>query len=371
MTFKDKIASRQLRFHWMLPKAGEVQIGSKQSVKEAAHYRINAPQNPKANGTDLKGWVHFAKAAENAGIDGVLISFSTYEPDPVAIATAIGCRTTQLKFIIAFRSGLMQPPALVQQINTLSDLIGGRVLLNTVAGSSIPEQRSYGDFLDHDNRYDRAGEFLEICNELWRGNTALNYKGRHYTIEKGRVYPSFNKTYRFAPEIFVSGHSKNAMKLAAEHGSCWVRVIDTPEKLKASVDTMMDKGVEVCLRLAIICRETREEIKAVIEEVMELTKDRKTKMNIPMRKDSKMYNEAWLSEKDIWYSENIWAGFMLYFGPVWTTLVGTPQEIANAFIEYKKMGVSQFIISGFPELDEVEVFGEKIVPLVRKMEAEM
>ena len=116
----------------------------------------------------MEGWVHFARHAEEAGIDSVLISFSRYEPDPFLVSCALGQATKKLKFIIAYRSGLMQPTTFVQQINTLSGLIGGRLSLNIVAGSSTLEQHGYGDFLAHDERYARAEEFLAVCHAFWR-----------------------------------------------------------------------------------------------------------------------------------------------------------------------------------------------------------
>ena len=92
---------------------------------------------------DMEGWLQFARCAEEAGIEGVLLSFSRYEPDTIFVACAVGQVTTKLKFIVAYRLGLMQPPTFVQQINTLSGVIGGRVSLNIVAGSSAIEQRGY------------------------------------------------------------------------------------------------------------------------------------------------------------------------------------------------------------------------------------
>src|SRR5215472_794619 len=137
-----------LRFHWMLPKAGEVALHGRQTPREAARYRISAiEESSPASRPDLMGWLHFARHAEAAGIESVLISFSRYEPDPFLIACALGQATTTLKFIVAYRSGLMQPTTFVQQLNSLSALVDGRVALNIVAGSSSSEQRGYGDFL--------------------------------------------------------------------------------------------------------------------------------------------------------------------------------------------------------------------------------
>ena len=73
--------------------------------------------------------MRFARCAEEAGIESVLLSFSRYEPDTIFVACAVGQVTKKLKFIVAYRLGLMQPATFVQQINTLSGLIGGRVSL--------------------------------------------------------------------------------------------------------------------------------------------------------------------------------------------------------------------------------------------------
>ncbi|MCI0352377.1 MAG: LLM class flavin-dependent oxidoreductase, partial [Acidobacteriales bacterium] len=164
-----------LRFHWMFPKGGEVGMKTAQETSRVLTTRDRSP----AALPDMDGWVKFSRCAEEAGIESVLLSFSRHEPDTVVIACAVGRATTKLKFIVAYRSGLMQPTTFVQQINTLSGVIGGRVALNIVAGSSTVEQRGYGDFLEHDERYARAEEFLTICNSFWRNNGEVNFDGKY------------------------------------------------------------------------------------------------------------------------------------------------------------------------------------------------
>src|SRR4030095_14559113 len=162
-----------LRFHWMLPKGGEVAMKTAQETNRVLTTMAASP----AALPDMDGWVKFARCAEGCGIESVLLSFSRYEPDTILIACAVGRATSKLKFIVAYRMGLMQPTTFVQQINTLSGLIGGRVALNVVAGSSTAEQRGYGDFLDHDDRYARAEEFLTICRALWNRTGDVNFAG--------------------------------------------------------------------------------------------------------------------------------------------------------------------------------------------------
>src|SRR5215211_4744938 len=165
-----------LRFHWMMPKGGEVGMKTAQETSRVATTQARSP----AALPDVEGWVRFARCAEEAGIESVLLSFSRYEPDTIFVACAVGQATKKLKFIVAYRLGLMQPATFVQQINTLSGLIGGRVSLNVVAGSSSAEQRGYGDFLEHDERYARADEFLAVCQRFWqRGGGPVDFDGRY------------------------------------------------------------------------------------------------------------------------------------------------------------------------------------------------
>ena len=356
-----------LRFHWMLPKGGEVALGAPQTAREAARYRIESTSSTSpAPLPDVEGWGHFARHAEEAGIESVLISFSRYEPDPFLVACALGRATKKLKFIVAYRSGLMQPTTFVQQVNTLSALIGGRVALNVVAGSSTQEQRGYGDFLAHDERYARAEEFLAVCNSFWRAHGEVDFDGRYYRVEKGKLHTPFLAPDRTAPEIYVSGHSEPAQHLALTQGSCWLRVIDTPEKLQPVVARVRAQGIRVCLRLGLMCRPTREEAVGTVEAL--LPEDRQ-ESTTRLKDDSQMYREgAGLTGDAHWLNRSIWAGLVPYYGPVWTTLLGTPRELADAFLAYKRIGVSDFIISGWPEVDEVDIFGREVLPLVREAE---
>jgi alkanesulfonate monooxygenase len=355
-----------LRFHWMLPKGGEVSVGAPQTPLEAARYRIEYNYTYPAPRPDMRGWTHFARSAEEAGIDSVLISFSRYEPDPFIVSSALGQATEKLKFIVAYRSGLMQPVTFVQQVNTLSALVGGRVAVNVVAGSSKLEQRGYGDFLAHDERYARADEFLAVCNSFWQGNGEVDFEGKYYRVEKGKLHTTFVAPDRAAPEIYVSGHSEQSERLACSQGSCWLRVADTPEKLAPAVARMRERGIGVCLRMGLMCRPTREEAVAAVEAL--LPKDGETTTGL--KDDSQMYKEGAAVKDDArWLSRSLWAGLVPHYGPVWTTLLGSPEELAEAFLAYKRIGVGEFIISGWPEVDAVNTFGREVLPLVREAEA--
>lgn len=354
-----------LRFHWMLPKGGEVRLDGRQTPLEAARYRIESMSTTSpAPKPDLKGWTHFARRAEEAGIESVLISFSRYEPDPFLVSCALGQAVKKLRFIIAYRSGLMQPTTFVQQMNTMSAMSPGRVAFNIVAGSSSEEQHGYGDFLSHDERYARAEEFLAVCNAFWRGPDEVNFDGKHYRVEQGKLATPFVSPSQTRPEIYVSGHSERSEALAYSQGTCWLRVAEAPEKLAPIVAHARERGIGVCLRLCLVCRPARAEAIAVAESLLPADSREST---TTLKDDSQMYREGQsLKRSNHWLTANLWTGLVPHYGPVWTTLLGTPREIADALLEYERIGVTEFIISGWPEVETVETFGREVLPLIRR-----
>jgi alkanesulfonate monooxygenase len=354
----------ELRFHWMLPKGREVALDGRQTPLEAARYRIESmlPESPSPR-PDMDGWLHFARRAEDAGIESVLISFSRYEPEPFLVACAMGQETARLKYIVAYRSGLMSPASFVQQVNTLSALIDGRVAVNIVAGSAAAENRGYGDFLEHDERYGRAEEFLAAANAFWRDGHEVDFDGRYYQLEKGMIHTPFLSPDRSAPEIYVSGHSEQSMQLAAAQGTCWMRAADAPETIAPAVARMRAQGIGVSLRAAVCCRPTRDEAIGVVHSLLPPDKQETT---VALKNDSRMHAEP--RGADVWVTRYLWGGLVRHYGPVWMTLLGTPDELAGALLAYKEIGVDQFILSGWPETDEVEIFGAEVIPRVRAAE---
>ena len=142
-------------------------------------------------------------------------------------------------------------------------------------------------------------------------------------------------------------------------------------ELCRSVAHTRKQGTEVCLRLGLICRPTRQE---AIRAAYALLPNHigSQKPSVVAKNDSHMYTEANGSnpagDETSWLNRCLWTGLVPHNGPVWIALVGTPQELAQAFLDYKRIGVTQFIISGWPELAEVEIFGRQVLPLIRDAE---
>lgn len=354
--------AKPLKFHWRLPYGGETSGGTwadKFSTEDGM--------------PDLDAQAHFCRRAEECGIDSLLTDFGYGKPDPMLLAATLGRETEKIKFILAYRSGLFSPTMFVQQLNTLSALINGRLSLNIVAGYSPKEQRAYGDFLPHDERYERTEEFLAICRALWHGDGEVNFSGKYYQIEKGSLKSRFVSGERAFPELFIGGGSAQAQCLAVTQGSCWMRLPDAPDAMRESVSAVLERGVEVGLRLTIIARPTRREaLQAAYAMTDGREKDREFVKVSVSNMDSVSFKAMFeLGETGVeWLTPSLWTGATRAYGPAAIALVGGPGEIADAIIEYKRLGISQFIISGWPKLEQMAYFGQAILPIIRRMERE-
>jgi alkanesulfonate monooxygenase len=349
------------KFHWRLLQGGE-----NQGITRASQYHI-----PETALPDLPAQIAFCQAAEASGIDSVLVDLNFAKPDPIALSTALAVKTRSLKFIIAARSGLLSPTLFTQQINTLSTVANGRVSLNIVAGHSPAEQRSYGDFLPHDERYQRTEEFLAICHGLWARTGGVTFAGRYFRTEDARLATPFIADTR-TPEIFVAGNSDDSRRLAAKWGTCWMRLADTPANVAASAAPVLAQGIAVGVRLSVIAaptdREAREQAAALVAGLDRTRGDGVRERAFVESTDSVSIKATYDLAASEWLTGWLWTGAVRSHGAPAIALVGGPDTIAAAILEYVRAGVSQFIFSGWPKLDSMVYFGGQVLPRVRELE---
>jgi alkanesulfonate monooxygenase len=161
-----------LRFHWFLPTNGDGRdiVGGGHGVATGAAGAIRPATLPYLG--------QIARSAEQLGFEGALTPTGAWCED-AWLATAMLTEVTErLKFLVAFRPGLISPTLSAQMAATFQRYSRGRLLLNVVTGGESAEQRAYGDFADKAARYERCGEFLDIVSRLWAGQRASTCRWR-------------------------------------------------------------------------------------------------------------------------------------------------------------------------------------------------
>ena len=347
-----------LRFHWRL----------------AAHAKKSAQTNADSQAfglPNIEADISFCRSAEENGIESLLTPFNNYKPDPIVLSTALGMATQKITLMVAYRPGLLSPTSFVQQINTLSALTNGRVSLNIIAGHSRQEQGYYGDFLNHDERYSRAGEFLEICHGLWQTKEGFSFEGKYFQVNEAQLGTPFVSAERTFPEVYIGGGSPPAQELAIKQGCCWLLLLDSPEKLRSRIPSVLQQDVEVGLRGSIVARPTRQEAIEAAYSLIDITKKQWIEEIFVKGSEFQSIKAAfeYVQETDAnWLTPWLWKGAVPFCGPSSMALVGTPTDIASAIMEYKAIGCSQFIFSGWSDLETMTYFGQEILPIIREME---
>jgi alkanesulfonate monooxygenase len=347
-----------LKIHWCAPRgAGNTKASEKDLASEL----------------DLDGLVDFAQEAEDMQIDTLLMGIGFHLPEPLPLIGALVRETRRLSFMLAYRPGLLPPTLFAQAVNTISWMSDKRISLNIVAGISPEEQAYYGDYLQHDDRYRRTAEYLSVLHRFWRGEVPLTHEGDYYRFSGAKLGLSFKDGGR--PRIYLSGASDLAQQIAIEWGDCWLRYGDTPAAIAQASQAVLRAGRSVGVRMHVLARDTRDEALAELEAMMASSDEghRKNVQAFVKTCDSEAVRKSFElaeSASNDWLSPMLWTGAVAYRGGPALCVVGSYDEVARYLLEYKRAGVSEFILSGWPTRSEMRRFCYHVLPLIRKLEAE-
>ncbi|BCJ55323.1 alkanesulfonate monooxygenase [Actinoplanes sp. NBRC 14428] len=350
-----------MRVHWFLPTAGDSH-GITSGGQASATVTTERPP-------DLGYLALVARTAERLGFTGVLTPTGTFCEDSWITTAALLAETSTLKFLVAFRPGLISPTLAAQMASTYQRISGGRLLLNVVTGGESTEQRRFGDWLDHDERYSRTAEFLTVLRGAWSGEP-FDHTGEHYRVAgattRARPEP--------VPEVFFGGSSPPALRVAAEHADTYLTWGEPPDAVAAKLAAVRalaegyGRSPAYGIRLHVIARDTAAEAWAVARSLLDrippaaVTAARERFARTESEGQRRM--AALSAGDDLEIAPNLWAGFGLVRPGAGTALVGSHAEIAARLTEYHALGIDHFILSGQPHLEEAFRFGEGVLPLL-------
>jgi dimethylsulfone monooxygenase len=317
-----------------------------------------------------------AQIAEKAGFEYALsqIRFTAgygaeFQHESVAFSHALLAATTKLKVIAAILPGPWNPVLAAKQLATIDLLTEGRVAINVVSGWFRGEFTAIGEhWLDHDERYRRSKEFIEALKGIWTQDN-FTYRGDFYRFSNYTLKPKpLQKPH---PEIFQGGSSRAARDNAASVSDWYFTNGNTVEGIKAQIDDIREKAaannhqVKIGVNAFVIARDTEEEAKAVLAEIIA-----KANPDAVHAFGHEVKNAGAASpEREGNWAKSTFEDLVQYNDGFKTNLIGTPAQIAERIVELKAVGVD-LILSGFLHFqEEVAYFGDKVLPLVRALEA--
>ncbi|MEW9527984.1 LLM class flavin-dependent oxidoreductase [Microbispora sp. NPDC049125] len=363
-----------MRFHWFLPTTGDGRaiVGGGHGLHRGHGHPTASEFRPPT--IDYLGQI--ARAAEQLGFEAVLTPTGTFCEDAWLVTAALTQVTTRLKFLVAFRPGFLSPTLAAQMAATYQRISGGRLLLNVVTGGEATEQKRFGDHLSKDERYARTDEFLSVVRGAWDG--PFDFSGEHYQVEGAMVAERPSPV----PELYFGGSSAAAGPVAARHVNVYLTWGEPPSQVAAKLDWIRGlaaaegRSLRFGIRLHVITRDTSEEAWAEAERLLARIdpKDIESARAILGRSESVgqkrmlALHEGFRggAARDLEIYPGLWSGVGLVRGGAGTALVGSHAEVAGLIEEYASLGIEEFVLSGYPHLEEAYWFGEGVLPELRR-----
>ncbi len=336
--------------------------------------------NPGAEvpaGVDGDYILEFARVHEDAGFDMVLTGYSSSTPDGFEVAGYAAAHTTSLGYLIAHRPGFVAPTLAARKAATLDQLTGGRIALHIISGGSDVEQERDGDFLDHDSRYRRTSEYMDILRRTWTASEPFDYEGEFYRL-KGASSQVHCRQRPHLP-LFFGGASDIALDVGSRRADVFALWGEPRAAIRERVADIrsraagVDRDIRFSLSVRPILGETEDQAWSRAEEI--LTRVRATtRGTIVPGQPARLQSEGsrrllkFAAEGDI-HDERLWMPVAAASGAAGSTtcLVGTPQQVAESLLAYYDLGCTTFIIRGFDPLNDAREYGRELIPRLREM----
>lgn len=308
-------------------------------------------------------------AAEQGGFDSILMpSGYALGIDTVAFTAAVARTTTRIAPIVAVRMGEVWVPQLARQLATLDQLLGGRLVVNIIS-SELP-----GEELASVPRYRRTLEYMRALRTLLTGRP-LVADGEYVSLSIDS--PRVRTVNGAAPLLYFGGLSPEARDVAAREADVYLMWPDTERAVADLVVDMTGRAaahgrtLRFGYRVHVVVRETEVAARAAAQHLVAALDPEVGKAIVERSLDSRSAGvraQASLrdsSDIDGFAEPHLWTGIGRARSGCGAAIVGDPQQVAAKIRAYQQLGISTFILSGYPHLNECRRFSELVMPLLR------
>ncbi len=274
-----------------------------------------------------------------------------------SLAAAIAATTERLEIMAAMRPGYHLPAVTAKQATTIDDISCGRFTFNVVSAWWAEEAKQYGGiFSEHDDRYKRTAEFVEVMKGMWR-ETPYSFSGEYYDVQNAHLEPK----PRVTPRIYAGGESEAGKAAITGYADAYVTHGGTVEELRTKIAEMKQRRIDAGLppfeafgmAAYVIVRETEEEAQAELARITDVQHGNAYESYQDFISKSQLEHVPSLEDYSV-SNRGLRPGF-----------VGTPAQVAARIKEFEDAGVDTLLLQFSPQLEEMDRFGEQVIPLVR------
>ncbi|HJN91900.1 MAG TPA: LLM class flavin-dependent oxidoreductase [Dehalococcoidia bacterium] len=335
-------------------------------------------------GIDADYLAEFAQAHEDAGFDRALIGYSSASADSLLLGLQAAQTTTTLNFLIAHRPGFVSPSLAARKFATLDQFTRGRIAIHIISGGSDTEQHRDGDNLEHDDRYRRSAEYMQIMRKMWSEERPFDFEGDFYHLQGAY---SDVRPYGDTIPIYYGGQSDAAL-IAAPFCDLFATWGEPRTAVRQRMDEVLAAAApnrpafSVSVRPIIAPTEdaTWDKAHEILDGVKAtMNQQRQTPLgNTPLGTTTPRPEAVgsqrlldFAAEKDI-HDERLYMPIAAAAGAAGNTsaLVGTPEQVVDSLVRYYDLGISTILIRGFDPLADTHEYGRELIPLLREAVAE-
>lgn len=337
----------------------------------ASYYSESAvPSGPPI---DLPYLDRFVRAYEDGGFDWTLVSYGSTSPESNQLAAAVLARTARLKVFLAHRPGVVHPTNAARTFATLQNLSGGRLGVHIITGGSDAEQRREGDYLGKEDRYRRSTEYVEILRALWDATGPVSHHGEFYDFDDAQ--PAI-RPVRPIP-LSIGGSSEAAYALGGAQGDIfglWGEPLAETAQQIAAVNQYADKAgrphprIWMSLRPIVAATDALawERAERILGGIRTNFAPAAERAGVPANVGSQRLLAA-ASRKDV-HDRALWTvpAQATNAAGASTALVGSPDTVAAALLDYVDLGCDLISIRGYDPLHDAVDLARQVIPLVRR-----
>jgi alkanesulfonate monooxygenase len=318
----------------------------------------------------------FARAHEAADFDRVLIGTHSTGPDAWAVGGYAAACTERLHMLIAQRPGFISPTIAARAAITQDRLTRGRISLNIVSGASDADLARDGDRTTKEERYRRTDEYLTVFRQVCASETPFDYDGEFYTVKN--AFSDVRPMQPYIP-IYFGGASGPAIAVGARHadvcmlwGEPLAATRERIDGIRAAAPAGREPGFSVSFRP--IVAPTEDEAWDLAHHYLEQAKAVREGVAVPTAANAAAVGSQRLlqfAEAADVHDKRLWMGLAAATGAGGnsTALVGTPEQVADAMMDYYDLGIRHILIRGFEPLEDVVEYGKDLIPNLREMVA--
>ncbi|MBK8094057.1 MAG: LLM class flavin-dependent oxidoreductase [Verrucomicrobiaceae bacterium] len=287
--------------------------------------------------------------------------------DALAFAAAMAPQTQQINQLVALRMGEVWPPMLARALATVDHIAKGRLCINIIS-SDMPGLKESNEV-----RYERASEIIQILQGLWRTDGPFEWKGKYYQISLPNTEPAKPYQQNGGPLMYFGGISPAAQELCAKHCDVFLMWPETEDRIAETMRVMSEKAaahgrqIDFGFRSHVIVRETEKEARAAADHLISRLDTSKGAEIKARSQDSQSagvlrQDELRAQSKDLYIEPHLWSGIGLARSGCASAIVGDPDQVLAKLNRYMDLGMRAFVLSGYPHLDECDLFAKHVLP---------